>query len=135
MFYAFCALFNNPLQKPTAAYSQYKQNKLIIGFRFSHKIIANEQAERRRSACEAASVMPREVLVVSWCCRSPNDVTFSLFCVSHYHKVQVFIQPLQILISANECKTSVGLAVPINSLTNFNLIKGTVTRFCACAAT
>ena len=28
----------------------------------------------------------------------------SLFCVSHYHKVQVFIQPLKILISANECK-------------------------------
>ena len=25
-------------------------------------LIANEQAERRRSACEAASLMPREVL-------------------------------------------------------------------------
>ena len=25
-------------------------------------VIANEQAERRRSACEAASLMPREVL-------------------------------------------------------------------------
>ena len=61
--------------------------------------------------------------VVSWCCGSPNDVTFSLFCVSHYHKVQVFIQPLQILISANECKISVGLSVPTNSLTTFNLIK------------
>ena len=62
-------------------------------------------------------------LVVSWCCGSPNDVTFRLFCVSHYHKVQVFIQPLQILISANECKISVDLSVPTNSLTNFDLIK------------
>ena len=62
-------------------------------------------------------------LVVSWCCGSPNDVTFSLFCVSHYHKVQVFIQPLQILISAKECKISVGFSVPSNSLTTFNLIK------------
>ena len=62
-------------------------------------------------------------LVVSWCCGSPNDVTFRPFCVSHYHKVQVFIQPLQILISANECKISVGLSVPTNSLTNFDLIK------------
>ena len=53
----------------------------------------------------------------------PNDVTFSLFCVSHYYKVQVFIQPLQILISENECKISVGLSVPTNSLTTFNLIK------------
>ena len=61
--------------------------------------------------------------VVSWCCGSPNDVTFSLFCASHYHKVQVFIQPLQILISANECKISVGLSAPTNSLTNFDLIK------------
>ena len=61
--------------------------------------------------------------VVSWCCGSPNDVTFRPFCVSHYHKVQVFIQPLQILISANECKMSVGLSVPTNSLTNFDLIK------------
>ena len=32
-------------------------------------------------------------------------------------------QPLQILISANECKISVGLSVPTNSLTNFDLIK------------
>ena len=62
-------------------------------------------------------------LVVSWCCGSPNDVTFSLFCVSHYHKVQVFIQRLQILISANECKISVGLSVPTSSLTTFNSIK------------
>ena len=56
-------------------------------------------------------------------CGSPNDVTFSLFCVSHYHKVQVFIQPLQILISANERKIYVGLSVPTNSLTTFNSIK------------
>ena len=56
-------------------------------------------------------------LVVSWCCGSSNDVTFSLFCVSHYHKVQVFIQLLQILISANECKISVGLSVPKNQAT------------------
>ena len=61
--------------------------------------------------------------VVSWCCGSPNDVTFSLFCVSHYHKVQVFIQPLQILISENECKISFGLSVPTNSVKNFDLIK------------
>ena len=61
-------------------------------------------------------------LVVSWCCESPNDVTFRLFCVSHSHKVQVFIQPLKILISANECYISVGLSVPTNSLTNFDLI-------------
>ena len=27
-----------------------------------YKIIVNEQAERRRSACEAATLMPREVL-------------------------------------------------------------------------
>ena len=64
-----------------------------------------------------------KVWVVSWCCGSPNDVTFRPFCVSHYHKVQVFIQPLQILFSANECKMSVGLSVPTNSLTNFDLIK------------
>ena len=30
-------------------------------------------------------------------------------------------QPLQILISANECKISVGLSVPTNSLTTFDL--------------
>ena len=59
--------------------------------------------------------------VVSWCCGSPNDVTFRAFSVSHYHKVQVFIQPLQILFSANECKISVGLSVPTNLLTNFDL--------------
>ena len=62
-------------------------------------------------------------LVVSWCCGSPNDVTFRPFCVSHYHKVQVFIQTLQILISANECKISVGLSVQTNSLTTFDLMK------------
>ena len=61
--------------------------------------------------------------VVSWCCGSPNDVTFSLFCAFHYPKVQVFIPSLQIFISANECKISVGLSVPTNSLTNFDLIK------------
>ena len=61
--------------------------------------------------------------VVSWCCGSPNDVTFRAFSVSHYHKVQVFIQPLQILFLANECKISVGLSVPTNSLTTFDLIK------------
>ena len=61
--------------------------------------------------------------VVSWWCRSPIDVTFSLFCASHYHKDQVFIQPLQILISTNKCKISVSLSVPTNSLTTFNLIK------------
>ena len=65
----------------------------------------------------------KKIWVVSWCCGSPNDVTFSLFCVSHYHKVQVFIQPLQILISANECKISVGLSVPTNSLTNVDWTK------------
>ena len=46
-----------------------------------------------------------------------------LFCASHYHEVQVLIQPSQILISANECKISAGLSVPTNSLTNFDLIK------------
>ena len=56
--------------------------------------------------------------VVSWCCGSPNDVTFSLFCAFHYPKVQVFITSLQIFISANECKISVGLSVLTNSLTN-----------------
>ena len=61
--------------------------------------------------------------VVSWCCRSPIDVTFSLFCASHYNKDQVFIQPLQILISTNKCKIPVGLSVPTNSRTTFNLIK------------
>ena len=64
-----------------------------------------------------------QFLVVSWCCGSPNDVTFRPFCVSHYHKVQVFIQPLQILFSANECKISVGLSVATNSLTTFDLIE------------
>ena len=68
-------------------------------------------------------VLLLRVVVVSWCCGSPNDVTFRPFCVSRYHKVQVFIQPLQILISANECKISVGLSVPTNSLTTFDLIK------------
>ena len=68
-------------------------------------------------------ILPFVKTVVSWCCESPNDVTFRPFCVSHYHKVQVFIQPLQILFSANECKISVGLSVPTNSLTTFDLIK------------
>ena len=42
-----------------------------------------------------------------------------VFCVSHYHKVQVYIQPLQIVISANKCKISLGLSVPTKSLTTF----------------
>ena len=71
------------------------------------------------TACETVS----SHLVVSWCCGSPNDVTFSLFCASLHHKVQVLIQPSQILISANECKIYFGLSVPTNSLTNFDLIK------------
>ena len=32
-------------------------------------------------------------------------------------------QPLQMLIWVNECKIFVGLSVPTNSLTNFDLIK------------
>ena len=72
--------------------------------------------------CDWNSEVSR-LTVVSWCCGSPNDVTFRAFSVSHYHKVQVFIQPLQILFSANECKISVGLSVPTNSLTTFDLIK------------
>ena len=32
------------------------------GKMFHRSFIANEQAERRREACEAASLMPREVL-------------------------------------------------------------------------
>ena len=54
-----------------------------------------------RSVCKNVGGM---IGILRRCWGSPNDVTFSLFCVSHYHKVQVFIQPLQILISANECK-------------------------------
>ena len=73
--------------------------------------------------CPSSSSYVAGVVVVSWCCESPNDVTFRPFCVSHYHKVQVFSQPLQILFSTNECKISVSLSVPTNSLTTFDLIK------------
>ena len=63
-------------------------------------------------------------LVVSWCCGSSNDVTFTLFCsilVWHHHQVEVFIQTLKILTSVSERKNFCRFVRTDNLLTTFDL--------------
>ena len=68
-------------------------NLLTKGFKFIPTPVTKQTQIRHQLLCDFDQFARR--MVVSWCCGSPNDVTFRPFCVSHHHKVHQMTSPLE----------------------------------------